>query len=132
MNYSQTSSKRLTNRGSLVIGKVLVGVAGAVISVALAAPAGAAPVPQPPTVPNFLAAVRAAGITGTDPAMLGDGYQVCWQLWNQHASGVQVAAGLVRDHPQLTTDQAAHFVLAAYDDLCPVPGSYDYWAYSTS
>jgi hypothetical protein len=125
MNYSQTSSKRLTNRRSLVIGKVLLGVAGAVISVALAAPAG-------PAVPDFLGAVRAAGITGTDPAILEDGYDVCWKLWNQHASGTQVAAGLVRDHPQLTTDQAAHFVLAAYDDLCPVPGSYDYWAYSTS
>jgi hypothetical protein len=122
------------------IGKVLVGAAGAVISVGLAAPAaadpvttaGASPVPQHHTPQDFLAAARAAGITGTDPAMLGDGYNVCWQLWNQHASGVQVAAGLVRDHPQLTTDQAAHFVLAAYHDLCPVPGAYDYWAYSTS
>ncbi|MDT5253337.1 MAG: hypothetical protein QOH07_2288 [Mycobacterium sp.] len=108
-----------------MIGKVLVGAAGAVISVALAAPAGAA-------VPDFLSAVRAAGITGTDPAILEDGYDVCWKLWTQHASGSQVAVGLVRDHPQLTGDQAAHFVLAAYDDLCPVPGSYDYWAYSTS
>ena len=63
--------------------------------------------------------------------MLGDGYDVCWKLWNQHAAGTQVAAGLVRDYPQLTNDQAAHFVLAAYNDLCPVPGSYDYWAYST-
>jgi hypothetical protein len=125
MNYSETYSKRWTNRGSLVIGKVLVGAVGAVISIALAAPAGAA-------VPDFLGAVRAAGITGTDPAILEDGYDVCWKLWNQHASGSQVAAGLVRDHPQLTDDQAAHFVLAAYHDLCPVPGSYDYWAYSTS
>ena len=64
--------------------------------------------------------------------MLEDGYDVCWKLWNQHAAGTQVAAGLVRDYPQLTNDEAAHFVLAAYDDLCPVPGSYDYWAYSTS
>jgi hypothetical protein len=119
-------------RGSLVIGKVLLGAAGAVISVGLAAPAGASPVPQHHTVPDFLGAVRASGITGTDPAMLGDGYNVCWQLWNQHAPGTQVAAGLVRDHPQLTTDEAAHFVLAAYVDLCPVPGAYDYWAYSTS
>jgi len=114
-----------------MIGKVLVGAVGAVISVGLAAPAGASPVPQH-TPQDFLAAVRAAGITGTDPAMLGDGYNVCWQLWNQHASGIQVAAGLVRDHPQLTNDEAAHFVLAAYHDLCPVPGAYDYWAYSTS
>jgi hypothetical protein len=118
-------------RGSLVIGKVLVGAVAAVISVGLAAPANAGPVPPPRTVPNFLGAVRAAGVTGTDPAMLGDGYNVCWQLWNQHASGIQVAAGLVRDHPQLTSDEAAHFVLAAYNDLCPVPGAYDYWAYST-
>ncbi|MDT5321302.1 MAG: hypothetical protein QOD88_3824 [Mycobacterium sp.] len=107
-----------------MIGKVLVSAAVAVISVALAAPAGAA-------VPDFLSAVRAAGITGTDPAILEDGYDVCWKLWNQRASGSQVAAGLVQDHPQLTTDEAAHFVLAAYHDLCPVPGSYDYWAYST-
>jgi hypothetical protein len=125
MNYGCCYSKRRANRGSLVIGKVLVGAVGAVISVALAAPAGAA-------APDFLGAVRAAGITGTDPAILEDGYDVCWKLWNQHASGSQVAAGLVRDHPQLTTDQAGQFVLAAYHDLCPVPGSYDYWAYSTS
>src|ERR1700761_4515291 len=115
-----------------MIGKVLVGAAGAVIFVGLAAPAGARPGPVPRTVPDFLAAVRAAGITGTDPAMLGDGYQVCWNLWNKQASGSQVAAGLVHDYPGLTSDQAANFVLAAYHDLCPVPGSYDYWAYSTS
>jgi Protein of unknown function (DUF732) len=133
-----------------MIGKVLVGAAGAVISLGLAAPAGADPLPQNHTVPDFLAAVRAAGITGTDPAMLADGYSVCWELWNsrndydtdeiatvtkvtpdQRSLGSRVAAGLARDDPQLTTDQAAHFVLAAYDDLCPVPGSYDYWAYST-
>ena len=123
-----------------MIGKVVVAAAGAVMSIALAAPAGADPVttvgatpaPQPGTVPGFLAAVRAVGITGTDPAMLGNGYKVCWTLWNQHASGSQVAAGLVQDYPQLTTDEAAHFVLAAYDDLCSAPGAYDYWAYSTS
>ena len=116
--------------GCLVIGKVLVGAVGAVISVGLAAPAGASPVP---TVPDFLGAVRAAGITGTDPAMLEDGYQVCRRLWIRHFPGTQIAAGLVQDHPQLTTDQAGQFVLAAYHDLCPVPGgTYDYWAYSTS
>ncbi len=64
--------------------------------------------------------------------MLEDGYSVCEQLWVQHAPDAQVAAGLVRDHPQLTSDQAGHFVLAAYNDLCPEPGAYDYWAYSTS
>ena len=109
-----------------VIGKVLVGAVGAVISVGLAAPAGAA-------VPDFLAAVRAAGITGTDPAMLEDGYSVCRRLWVRQMAGTEIAAGLVQDHPQLTRDQADQFVLAAYHGLCPVPGgSYDYWAYSTS
>lgn len=108
-----------------------VGAAAAVISVGLAAPVSASPVPQRHAVPDFLAAVRAAGITGTDPAMLGDGYNVCWQIWNQHASGFQAAAALQKNYPTLTTDQAAHFVLAAYNDLCPVPGAYDDWDYST-
>src|ERR1700733_6849806 len=117
----------------LRLAKVLVGAAGAAIAIGLAAPAGASPViPQPQAVPNFLAAVRAAGITGTDPAILEDGYSVCRRLWVRQLPGTQVAAGLVQDHPQLTTDQAGQFVLAAYHDLCPVPGSYDYWAYSTS
>jgi hypothetical protein len=124
----------------IVIGKALVGAVGAVISVGLAAPAVADPVTtagasqpaQPGTPQDFLGTVRAAGVTGTDPAMLADGYNVCWELWNQHAAGTQVAAGLVRDYPQLTAAQAGRFVLAAYHGLCPVPGSYDYWAYSTS
>ena len=117
---------------SHVLGKVLVGAAGAVVSVGLAMPADASPVSQP-TVPGFLAAVRAAGITGTDPAMLEDGYSVCRRLWVRQMPGTEIAAGLVQDHPQLTSDQAGQFVLAAYNDLCPVPGgTYDYWAYSTS
>jgi hypothetical protein len=131
------TTDRLAN--PLRLAKVLVGAAGAVIFVGLAAPAGAdpvttasaSPVPQSHTPQDFLAAARAAGITGTDPAMLEDGYNVCWQLWNQRAVGTQVAAGLVRDYPQLTTDEAGQFVLDAYHDLCPVPGAYDYWAYST-
>src|ERR1700684_635208 len=131
------TTNRTTN--PLRLAKVLVGAAGAVISIGRPAPPGADPVttaaasqPSHPGTPqDFLAAARAAGITGTDPAMLGDGYNACWQLWNQHASGTQVAAGLVRDY-HLTTAQAARFVLSAYNDLCPVPGAYDYWAYSTS
>ena len=67
-----------------------------------------------------------------DPAILADGYDVCWQLWNGHTEGTAVAAGLVRDHPGVNIAEAANFVLAAYRNLCPVPGAYDYWAYSTS
>ncbi|MFZ3345166.1 DUF732 domain-containing protein [Mycobacterium sp.] len=121
------------NRRSPTIGKILVGAVGAVISLGLAAPAGASPVPQPQAVPDFVATVRAAGISGTDPAMLEDGYSVCRRLWIRQLPGTEIAAGLVQDHPQLTIDQAAQFVLAAYHDLCPVPGgTYDHWAYSTS
>ncbi len=122
-----------------MIGKLLVGAVGAAISIGLAAPAVAEPVntagasqpSQPGTPQSFLGTVRAAGITGADPAILADGYNVCWELWNQHAAGTQVAAGLEHDY-RLTTAQAGNFVLAAYHDLCPVPGTYDYWAYSTS
>ncbi|HZC92223.1 MAG TPA: DUF732 domain-containing protein [Mycobacterium sp.] len=119
-----------------MIRKILVGVAGAVVSLGLAAPAGASPVPQPRAVPDFLAEARAGGVTGTDPAMLEDGYSVCRRLWVRHMDASQIAAGLVQDHPQLTWDEAGHFVLAAYHGLCPEPGgfdngTYDYWAYST-
>jgi Protein of unknown function (DUF732) len=129
------------NRSSLMIGKILVGVAGAVTAIGLAAPAGADPDPVTtvgsvgapnPSVPGFLAEARAAGITGADPAMLEDGYAVCYRLWVRNMPGTQVAAGLVHDHPTLTSPQAGQFVLAAYHDLCPVASDVvDYWAYST-
>jgi hypothetical protein len=122
-----------------MIARVLIGTAGAVLTIGLAAPAGADPastvgaVPAPPATPqSFLASARAGGVTGSDPAMLADGYDVCWKLWNGRVEGTAVAAGLVRDHPGVTTPEAANFVLAAYHDLCPQPGAYDYWAYSTS
>jgi hypothetical protein len=116
-----------------MIGKLLLGAAGAVVAIGLAAPAAASPVRPPTAVPDFLAAARAAGVTGTDPAMLEDGYMVCRRLWVRHFTGSQIAAGLVQDHPTLTADQADQFVLAAYHGLCPVAaGDYDYWAYSTS
>ena len=115
-----------------MIGKVLVGAVGAVIAIGLAAPAGASPVPPPQAVPDFLAAARAAGVTGTDPAMLEDGYAVCYRLWVRQMPGTQVAAGLVQNHPTLTSQQAGQFVLAAYHNLCPVASDVvDYWAYST-
>ncbi|OBK41880.1 hypothetical protein A5658_02355 [Mycobacterium sp. 1245111.1] len=129
-----------------MIAKVLIGAAGAAISIGLAAPAGADPAPPNPdlvgvatpapppnpSTPAFLAAARAAGVTGTDPAMVEDGNNVCFQLWDAHAQGTDVAAGISRDHPGVTIAEAANFVLAAYHNLCPAPGEYDYWAYSTS
>jgi Protein of unknown function (DUF732) len=112
--------------------KVLVSASMALIALGLAAPASAAVQKHHPSVQNFLAAARAAGITGTDPAILEDGYNVCWELWQGGYTGHRAAAATQKNYPTLTTDQAAHFVIAAYKNLCPVPGAYDYWAYSTS
>jgi hypothetical protein len=114
------------------IGKALVSAASmALIAIGLAAPASAA-VHKQPSAQGFLAAVQAAGITGAGPAKLEDGYNVCWELWNQHSPANQVAAGMQKEYPTLTANQAAQFVIAAYQNLCPLPGAYDYWAYSTS
>jgi hypothetical protein len=140
MNRGSFLGKQKANRRPFMIGRVLLGGVGALISIGLAAPASADPVtmvgsvgaPQPDAVQSFLGAARAAGITGTDPAMLEDGYAVCRQLWNPQTPATQVAANLVRDNPQLTSDQAGQFVRAAYRSLCPVAAAYDYWAYSTS
>ena len=115
-----------------MIEKVLVSTSMAVIAVGLAAPASANPVQKHHTVQDFFAAVQEAGIIGMGPAILANGYNVCWELWDQDSPGSQVAAGMQRDDPSLTFDEAAHFVIAAYENLCPVPGRYDWWAYSTS
>ena len=112
--------------------KVLAGAVTVVVAVGLAAPAGASPVLKLHPTRDFLAAVRAAGIVGVQPAILEDGYNVCWELWNGHYSGHRAAAEMQKNYPTLTTDQAAHFVVAAYKNLCPGPGAYDWWAYSTS
>jgi len=129
MADKETRAHRRTTKRRMVE-NVLVSASMAVIAVGLAAPASAAG-QKHPSAQGFLAAARTAGITGTDPAILEDGYNVCWELWNQHSPANQVAAGLQKNYPTLTTDQAAHFVIAAYKNLCPVPGAYDYWAYST-
>jgi Protein of unknown function (DUF732) len=105
------------------------GMAGMAVLAAIAL--GAEPVAKA-TSTDFFAAVQAAGISGVGPATLANGNNVCWEIWNGGYTGRQAAAALQQNFPTLTTDQAAHFVLAAYEDLCPVPGSYDWWAYSTS
>ena len=114
-----------------MIEKVLVSASMAFIAVGLAAPASANPVPKHHTAQDFLAAVQAAGIIGVEPAILANGYNVCWELWQRGYTGDRAAAAVQKNYPTLTTDQAAHFVIAAYKNLCPVPGAYDYWAYST-
>jgi Protein of unknown function (DUF732) len=112
-----------------MIEKVLVGASMALIAVGLAAPASANPVQKHHPVQDFLAAVQAAGLIGVEPATLASGYNVCWELWQGGYTGDRAAAAIQKNYPT-TTDQAAHFVIAAYKNLCPVPGAYDWWAYS--
>jgi hypothetical protein len=115
-----------------MIEKVLVSASTALIAVGLAVPAGANTVQKRHPVQDFLAAVQAAGIIGVTPAILENGYNVCWELWQGGYTGARAAAAMQKSYPTLTTDQAAHFVIAANENLCPVPGAYDWWAYSTS
>jgi len=103
-----------------------VGIVGMAVLAAMAL--GADPVANA-NPPGFLAAAQAAGVTGVEPALLENGYNVCWQIWNGGYTGQAAAAALQTNYPTLTTDQAAHFVLAAYQNLCPVPGAYNYWSY---
>ncbi len=115
------------------IEKILAGACMALVAVGLAAPANATShAPAPNSAQSFLAAVHAAGIVGVDPAMLENGYNVCWEIWNGHYTGARAAAGMQQNYPTLTASQAKRFVVAAYKNLCPVPGAYDWWAYSTS
>jgi hypothetical protein len=102
------------------------GIVGIAVLAALAL--GADPVANANS-PGFLAAVQAAGVTGGGPALLEAGYNVCWQIWNGGYTGQAAAAALQKNYPTLTAAQADKFVLAAYQNLCPVPGAYNYWAY---
>jgi len=114
-----------------MIKKILVSASMTVIAVGvgLAAPASADPAPN--TVQSFLAAVQAAGVVGVEPSILENGYNVCWQRWQGGYTAGRSAAAMRATYPTLTTDEAASFVSAAYADLCPVPGAYDWWAYGT-
>lgn len=104
---------------------ILIGSAMAVTAaVGLAAPANADP-------QSFFAAVQAAGVIGVGPAILSNGYNVCWEMWHGGYTGDGAAAALRTTYPTLTTEQAARFVNAAYANLCPVNGAYDWWAYGT-
>jgi hypothetical protein len=103
-----------------------VGIVGVAVLAAMAL--GADPVANANS-PGFLAAVQAAGVNGVEPALLETGYNVCWQIWDGGFTGQAAAAALQKNDPTLTADQAGKFVLAAYQNLCPVAGDYNYWAY---
>lgn len=79
---------------------------------------------------DFLAAAQTAGVVGVPPAILANGYNVCWQVWHG-GSGDGAAAAIRQAYPTVTPEQAARFVNAASQNLCPGPGSYDWWAYGT-
>jgi Protein of unknown function (DUF732) len=105
------------------------GIAGMAILAIMAL--GADPVANADTS-GFFGAAQAAGVNGLGPAMLENGYDVCWKIWNGGYTGQAAAAALRQTYPTLTTEQADHFVLAAYQNLCPTqgaPGEYDWWSY---
>jgi Protein of unknown function (DUF732) len=107
-----------------------VGIAGMAVLAAMAL--GADPVANADTS-GFFGAAQAAGVTGLGPAMLENGYDVCWKIWNGGYTGQAAAAALRQTYPTLTAGQADQFVRAAYQNLCPTqgaPGAYDWWAYS--
>jgi Protein of unknown function (DUF732) len=106
-----------------------VGIAGMAVLAAIAL--GADPVANA-NPSGFFGAAQAAGVNGLGPAMLENGYDVCWKIWNGGYTGQAAAAALRQTYPTLTTEQADHFVLAAYQNLCPTqgaPGEYDWWSY---
>jgi Protein of unknown function (DUF732) len=110
--------------------KVRVGIVGIGVLAALALGADPAANASPT---DFIGAVQAAGVTGGGPLILNNGYNVCWEIWNGGYTGQGAATALQKTYPTLTTDQANHFVVAAYQNLCPTagtPGEYDWWAYS--
>ena len=63
--------------------------------------------------------MQAAGIIGVEPAILENGYNVCWELWQGGYTARGAAAAMQKNYPALTTDHAARFVNAAYENLCP-------------
>ena len=56
--------------------------------------------------PDFIGAVQAAGVNGLGPALLENGYDVCWKIWNGGYTGQAAAAALRQGYPTLTADQA--------------------------
>lgn len=81
---------------------------------------------------DLVSTTHGTGITATVPSLVENGYNVCWQLWDSGYTTQEAAAALQSTYPTLTANQAASFVTDAYQKLCPTPGTYDWWAYSTS
>src|ERR1700760_649329 len=80
-----------------------VGIVG--MSVLAAMALGADPVANAnPT--DFIGAVQSAGVTGLGPAMLENGYNVCWEMWHGGYTAPGAAASLRQTYPTLTAEQA--------------------------
>lgn len=109
------------------IGKAVLGAAGVAASLGLAGPDQDAAIAPPAAPPEFLASVRAAGISEPDRALLDEGHEVCRQIWTLHFAGSEAAAELARDDPHMSSDDASRFMLAAFNHLCPTPAGYGYW-----
>ena len=102
---------------TVLVGAAAIGLAGS--------PANAATPTQ-----DFLAAVRADGISGDDPEILEDADEVCWDL-NVGNYDVQLtAANFQQEDPGVPLEEAVAFVVDDARIYCPV-ASYDYWSYGT-
>src|ERR1700740_512442 len=51
---------------------------------------------------DFVAAVQGAGVPGVGPAILENGYNVCWEMWNDGYTGQEAVAALRQTYPTLT------------------------------
>ena len=80
---------------------------------------------------DFLAAVRADGISGDNPEILEDANEACWDL-NVGNYDVQLtAANFQQEDPGVPLEEAVAFVVDTSRIYCPAAASYDYWSYGT-
>ena len=103
--------------GTALVGTAAIGLAGS--------PANAATPTQ-----DFLAAVRADGISGDDPEILEDAEEVCWDLNVGNYGFELTVANFWQEDPGMPLEEAVAFVVDDARIYCPV-ASYDYWSYGT-
>ena len=106
--------------GTALVGAIAIGLAGS--------PANADTSTQ--DTQDFLAAVRADGISGDNPEILEDANEACWDL-NVGNYGFQATvANFWQEDPEMPLEEAVAFVVDDARIYCPV-ASYDYWSYGT-
>jgi hypothetical protein len=106
--------------GTALVGAAAIGLAGS--------PANADDTSTEPETQDFLAAVRADGISGDDPAFLEDANEFCWDL--SHYGRQFTVTNFRQEIPEVPQDEAVPFEADASRIYCRV-ASYDFWTYGT-